>query len=78
MRVGVSAGKSVGDAVRRNRAKRLLRAGITPVLSQIKPDVDILLIARQPLTETKTAEAQEAIQKLLLRARLIEVNRHGT
>lgn len=76
--MGVTAGKSVGDAVRRNRAKRLLRAGIAPLLSQIKPGVDILLIARQPLVEVKAAETQAAIQKLLLRARLIEVNRHGT
>lgn len=78
MRVGVTAGKSVGDAVRRNRAKRLLRAGIAPMLSQIKPDVDILLIARQPLVEAKATETQAAIQTLLLRARLIEVDRHGT
>ena len=75
LRVGVTAGKSVGDAVRRSRAKRLLRAGIAPLLPQITQDVDILLIARQPLTEGNTAEAQKAIRKLLLRAGLIEAGR---
>ena len=78
VRVGVAAGKSVGDAVQRNRAKRLLRAGIAPLLPQIKPDVDVILIARQPLAEAKAAAAQEAIRKLLLRARLIEADHHGT
>ena len=50
-RVGVSAGLAVGNAVKRNRAKRLLRAAMNELLPQTVPGSDLLLIARSPLPE---------------------------
>ncbi|MGB9640564.1 MAG: ribonuclease P protein component [Anaerolineales bacterium] len=48
-KVGIAAGRSIGNAVKRNRAKRRLRACIQPWLKQLKPGFDIILIARKPL-----------------------------
>src|SRR3989304_4410522 len=42
--VGVAAGRSVGNAVHRNRAKRLLRAAMRPILPVIAPGWDLMLI----------------------------------
>ena len=70
LRVGVTAGKTVGFAVRRNRAKRLLRAAVRPLLVDLAPGCDLLLIARQPLTEANLEETRAALQSLLRRARL--------
>lgn len=71
LRVGVAAGKTVGMAVRRNRAKRLLRAAMQRLLPDLAPGCDILLIARQPLPACTLDETREALQSLLRRAGLL-------
>lgn len=70
VRVGVAAGKKLGNAVRRNRAKRLMRAGIQPLLAQIKPGHDLVLIAREPILEAKSTEVEKALRSLLKKAGL--------
>jgi len=69
--VGVAAGKTVGVAVRRNRAKRLLRAAMQRLLPDIAAGSDILLIARQPLPASTLDETRAALQSLLRRAGLL-------
>jgi len=67
----VAAGRSVGKAVDRNRAKRLLRAAIQPLIPSIQPGWDLILLARKPLARVKCQEAQIALMALLKRARLM-------
>lgn len=71
VRVGVAAGRTVGNAVKRNRAKRLLRAAARELLDSIQPNWDIVLIARPPLALSKQSEVREALVTLLRRAALI-------
>lgn len=71
-RIGIAAGKTVGGAVQRNRAKRLLRAGLQPFLTQLSPGWDMVLIARAPIGHADFFQVQAAIQALLERAHLIE------
>ena len=71
VRVGVAAGKTVGSAVRRNRAKRLLRAAMQGLLPDVLPGADILLIARPLLAESTLEETRAALQTLLRRAGLL-------
>ncbi len=70
-RIGVAAGKSVGNAVTRNRAKRLLRAAITELISDITPGYDITLLARKPITGAKCPQVQEALAQKLRQANLL-------
>lgn len=70
-RLAVTAGRSVGGAVSRNRAKRLLREACRPLLTQLEPGKDIILIARAPAASATLAQVQEALQILLARAQLI-------
>ena len=69
-RVGVAAGKSVGNAVKRNRAKRLIRAAAQDLYPQIKSGYDLVLIARAPIIQVKMPVVCTALQELLLRASL--------
>jgi ribonuclease P protein component len=71
IRVGVAAGKTVGSAVHRNRAKRLLRAAMQSLLPELAPGSDILLIARQSLPESTLEQTRVALQSLLRRAGLL-------
>jgi ribonuclease P protein component len=69
--VGVSAGLAVGNAVKRNRAKRLLRAAMNDLIPVIIPGFDLLLIARAPLPAANVHQAREALTSLLKRAGLL-------
>jgi len=46
VRVGFTASRKVGNAVKRNRARRRLRAVAAEVLSKAEPGTDFVLIAR--------------------------------
>ncbi len=67
----VVAGKSVGGAVQRNRAKRVLRATSQALLSDVQEGWDFILIARHPLLNATYDQVQSALQILLRRAQVI-------
>jgi ribonuclease P protein component len=46
VRVGFTASRKVGNAVKRNRARRRLRAVAAEVLTKAEPGTDFVLIAR--------------------------------
>jgi ribonuclease P protein component len=70
LRVGFAAGKSVGGAVERNRAKRQLRAILQAMMSQIPTGWDLIFLARQPILGATFLQIQQAVQGLIDRARL--------
>lgn len=71
VRVGFAAGRGVGAAVARNRAKRLLREAVRRNLSKLQPGWDLIFLARAPLAGAAYAEAEDAVLGLLRRARLL-------
>jgi len=71
VRVGVTAGRSVGGAVQRNRAKRLIREAVRPLLPDLLPGWDMILIARPALLSKSLQEIRQAIESLLRRARIL-------
>lgn len=75
-RFAFSAGRSVGNAVQRNRAKRLMRAAVQSFLGRIAPGWEVVLLARKPLPEAHFTEVQQALAGLLKRSRLLMEN-HG-
>ncbi len=70
VRIGISAGKSVGGAVQRNRAKRLLREAARPLIPFIRTGWDLVLLARQPIGQSTLPEIQKALILLLKRAEI--------
>jgi ribonuclease P protein component len=70
IQVGVSAGAAVGNAVKRNRAKRLLRAAMNDLIPVTVPGSNLLLIARSPLPAANFQQTREALFILLKRAGL--------
>jgi ribonuclease P protein component len=71
VRVGITAGKSIGNAVKRNRAKRILNAAIANLIPQIKPGHDIVLLARRSANNRKSTELQQTLNYLLDKAGLL-------
>jgi ribonuclease P protein component len=71
VRVGVAAGKTVGTAVYRNRAKRLLREAMRNLLPKIASNLDLVLIARPALVSATLEDTQRALLNLLQRAKIL-------
>jgi ribonuclease P protein component len=74
--IGVTAGRSVGSAVQRNRAKRLLREAVRPLISDLKPGWKVILISRSPILKAKLPEIQNCLYQLFLKANLVR-DRNG-
>ena len=75
--VGVSAGLAVGNAVKRNRAKRLLRAAMSELLPDTASGSDLLLIARSPLPQSNLLHTRTALAALLTSAGLLSATYDG-
>jgi ribonuclease P protein component len=71
VRVGVAAGKTTGTAVHRNRAKRLLREAMRPLLPSLASGWDLILIARPALVAASLADTRSALTNLLQRAKIL-------
>ena len=71
-RWGFAARRSVGTAVSRNRAKRLLREAARARADATAPGWDLILIARPPLAEATLAAASDAVVALLKRAQVLK------
>ena len=69
-RFGIVASKKVGNAVKRNRAKRQIREIIKNNNDSWKKGYDIVLIARTSINETSFAMLEKDLIYLVKRARL--------
>jgi ribonuclease P protein component len=70
-RFATAAGRSIGNAVQRNRAKRILREAIRPLIPSISSGWDIVLLARKPISKAGYLEIELALTNLLSRAKLL-------
>jgi ribonuclease P protein component len=71
-RFGVGAGRSIGNAVQRNRAKRVLRETIRPLIPNISAGWDMVFLARRPMADARFSEISFVITSLLHQAELLE------
>ena len=70
-RVGYTASRKVGNAVKRNRAKRRLRAAVREILSAHgAPDHDYVLVARSATVDRRWDELRADLRGALKRLKL--------
>lgn len=64
-RLGVIASRGAGDAVRRNRAKRLLREAFRRLRPALPPGLDMVAVAKGPLAEAGLSDVEGALRDAL-------------
>ena len=62
-RVGITSGKKIGNAVKRNRARRVIRAAFSRNENKLKGNYDIVFVAR---TKTTIVKMQEVEKQMLM------------
>ena len=69
--VGITVSKSRGNAVKRNRTKRVIREAYRTFHPFIKEGFIIVIVARQPCVEASVPEVTAELEALLVKAALL-------
>lgn len=64
-RLGLSVSRKVGGAVQRNRVKRVLRERFAQLAPQLRPGVDVVVIARPGVAEYIEQRGSQALSDRL-------------
>lgn len=72
IRYGFCVGKKIGNAVKRNRIKRLFREAVRAVSFSSSQSWDILLVARGPVHNASLADIITDVQHILEKVDLIQ------
>jgi len=70
-RIGITASKKTGNAVQRNRARRVIRAA-TEMLPAFQGGYDIVFVARTKTIRKKSTEISVTMERLLRTAGVIK------
>lgn len=71
IRLGITAGKKLGGAVQRNRAKRVLYAAFRESLLSITSGNDFVVVARTRILDVKSTDVKAVLIKQLEKAGLL-------
>lgn len=61
-RVGITVGKKIGNAVKRNRCRRVIREAYRQIAGNVQGGWDIVLVARTRLLRMKSTELEPILQ----------------
>lgn len=72
LRYGITTGKKIGNAVKRSRSRRIIRAAFSQIYPSLKTGYDFIFVARTKTPYLKSTDIQKDMEKLFLKAGLLE------
>jgi ribonuclease P protein component len=72
IRVGFSVSKKLGNAIKRNRVRRLLREAVRTMLADLQEGNDIVVVARRSASESLLPDFCKALQGAFRRKGLVD------
>lgn len=77
-RYGITTGKKIGNAVKRSRARRVIRASYYSVYPQLREGYDFIFVARGKTPHVKSYEIESVMRQQLLAAGALKSYEKGT
>ena len=73
-RIGLITSRKIGNAVKRNRARRVMRESLRSLAGLIQPDWDIVVIARPAIAAqgVRMQDVRDDLRALLMKANLMK------
>lgn len=71
IRIGITTSKKIGNAVKRNRARRVIKESFRHILPEIEGNWDIVFVARTRTSLVKCDVVQKDMQKILKQAGVV-------
>ena len=72
-RYGFIISKQIGNAVTRNRVRRLLREAVRHLHPRLRPGFDVVIVARRDIVGQPFLTIQRTIEELMDKAKLVRV-----
>ena len=71
VRVGITTSKKVGNAVQRNRSRRVIREAFRALAPRVRPGFDLVLVARGKTPYVKSTHVRRQLERQLQAAGLL-------
>ena len=71
VRVGITTSKQVGNAVQRNRSRRVIREAFRALAPRVRPGFDLVLVARGKTPYVKSTDVRRQLERQLQAAGLL-------
>jgi ribonuclease P protein component len=74
-RVGITTSKKIGNAVERNRSRRIIRAAYQSIFNQytLKGNYDLIFVARGKTKYLKSTQVEKAMLDCIKELELLEI-----
>ena len=71
VRVGITTSKKVGNAVQRNRSRRVIREAFRALAPRVRPGFDLVLVARGKTPYVQSTDVRRQLERQLQAAGLL-------
>lgn len=72
LRYGITTGKKIGNAVKRSRSRRIIRAAFNQISPNLKNGYDFVFVARSKTPYLKSTDINKDMEKLFIKAGLFK------